>query len=69
MSHQGDKTARNVPGSKTWTSWLKSISFGAGRRFLLISLRQRILAVPDRLARQLVNIADVKQVGRFSEAQ
>jgi hypothetical protein len=30
--------------------------------FLLLSLRQRILAVPDRLARQLVNIADVNNV-------
>ena len=29
--------------------------------FLLLSLRQRILAVPDRLARQLVNIADAKE--------
>ena len=29
--------------------------------FLLLSLRQRILAVPDRLARQLVNIPDVNK--------
>jgi hypothetical protein len=29
--------------------------------FLLISLRQKILAVPDRLARQLVNVAEVKK--------
>src|SRR4030095_8286650 len=29
--------------------------------FLLISLRQKILAVPNRLARQLVNIADVNK--------
>jgi hypothetical protein len=29
--------------------------------FLLLSLRQRILAVPDRLARQLVGINDVKK--------
>ncbi len=30
--------------------------------FLLLSLRQRILAVPDRLARQLVNIDEVNKV-------
>ena len=30
--------------------------------FLLLSLRQRILAVPDRLARQLVGIADANKV-------
>ena len=29
--------------------------------YLLLSLRQRVLAVPDRLARQLVNIADVNK--------
>jgi hypothetical protein len=29
--------------------------------FLLLSLRQRVLAVPDRLARQLVGITDVKK--------
>jgi phage terminase Nu1 subunit (DNA packaging protein) len=29
--------------------------------FLLISLRQRVLAVPDRLARRFVNIADAKE--------
>jgi hypothetical protein len=29
--------------------------------FLLLSLRQRILAVPDRLARQLVNIDEVNK--------
>jgi hypothetical protein len=29
--------------------------------FLLLSLRQRVLAVPDRLARQFVNIPDVNK--------
>jgi hypothetical protein len=29
--------------------------------FLLLSLRQRILSVPDRLARQLVNVAEVNK--------
>jgi hypothetical protein len=29
--------------------------------FLLLSLRQKILSVPDRLARQLVNVADAKK--------
>src|SRR5258705_9759877 len=29
--------------------------------FLLLSLRQRVLAVPDRLARQLVNVAEVNK--------
>ena len=35
---------------------------GKQAAFLLISLRQRILAAPDRLARQFMNIADVNNV-------
>jgi hypothetical protein len=33
--------------------------------FLLISLRQRILAVPDNLCRKMVNVADATQARRI----